>query len=164
MVSPSPSTSPLQLKRTGNSMGPKSTVRNRSSRAAPAGAMREVWKGPLTFRGSTRLAPASLARRAGLLHGGGVAADDDLSGAVQVGDLRHAQVGGGVAALLELLPAQHQHGGHGAGAVLDGLGHGLPPEGHQLDGGPGSKTPAAHRAEYSPRLSPAAMAGRMPFS
>ena len=39
----------------------KFTVAKRSRRASPAGAIKEVWKGPLTFKGSTRFAPASLA-------------------------------------------------------------------------------------------------------
>ena len=61
MVSSPSITSPLQLKSTGKRMVRNSTVRNFSRRASPAGAIREVWKGPLTFRGTTRLAPASLA-------------------------------------------------------------------------------------------------------
>ena len=49
---------PLQLNSTGKLISPKATLRNFSARASPAGAIREVWKGPLTFSGTTRLAPA----------------------------------------------------------------------------------------------------------
>ena len=51
------------------------------------------------------------------------------------------------------------------GRSCDRLGHGLAPEGNQGDRRlPESNTPAAWRAEYSPRLRPAAHLGTMPSS
>ena len=64
MVWVSSFTSPRQLNSTGISIGRKSTVSKRLARASPAGAMRGVWKGPLTFSGMQRRAPFSLARAA----------------------------------------------------------------------------------------------------
>ena len=164
MLSPSPSTSPLQLKRTGNCMAPKSTVWNRLARASPAGAMREVWKGPLTFRGITRLAPASLARRPA---SSTAAASPPMT--ICPGQFRLA---------ISATPrreAASQHFWRVARSSISTAAMALgrsctapamafPRKATRSMAVTGSKTPAAHRAEYSPRLSPAAMAGRTPFS
>ncbi len=61
-------------------IAPKAVSLNFSRRASPAGARREVWKGPLTFRGRQRLAPSSLASAAALVHGGLLATDDRWPG------------------------------------------------------------------------------------
>ena len=66
MVSSGPISRPRQLKSTGMRIAPKAVSLNFSRRASPAGARREVWKGPLTFRGRQRLAPSSLASAAAL--------------------------------------------------------------------------------------------------
>ena len=64
IVTESSFTSPRQLKITGIWGWAKLTERKCSSSASPAGAMRGVWKGPLTFRGRHRRAPFSFARAA----------------------------------------------------------------------------------------------------
>ena len=66
-----------------------------------------------------------------------------MPGAVEVGALHHPQAGGLLTGLLQGVPVQVQHRGHAAGAAHHGLGHGLPPEGHQGDGGPGVQHPGA---------------------
>ena len=57
-------TSPRQLKITGIWGSANATPWKYSRRAFPAGAIRGVWKGPLTFRGRHRRAPFSLAMAA----------------------------------------------------------------------------------------------------
>ena len=58
MVSASAFSRPRQLNSTGICISRNRSVLNRSARASPAGAISRVWKGPLTFSGTTRLAPA----------------------------------------------------------------------------------------------------------
>ena len=64
MASPASLSRPRQLKRTGIPGSAKETFRKQASSASPAGFIKGVWKGPLTFRGMQRLAPLSLARAA----------------------------------------------------------------------------------------------------
>ena len=75
------------------------------------------------------------------LHGGLLTAEDQLAGAVVVGD-DHAAVGGGlVTGLLQGRPVQPQHRYHGRGPSGCGFLHGFAAEGHQLHGGVGVKDP-----------------------
>ena len=80
-----------------------------------------------------------LGQGGGLLHGGLVAADDQLARAVVVGDDHAARVGGLLAGRLEGFPVQVQDRHHGALPAGSGRFHGLAPEGHQLNGGLGVK-------------------------
>ena len=64
MVSVSPMGVPRQLNTTGKAGVPKDIEANFSRRASPAGRIRRVWKGPLTFKGRQRFAPAALASSA----------------------------------------------------------------------------------------------------
>ena len=74
-------------------------------------------------------------------HGGLLAAEDQLAGAVVVGD-DHAAVGGSlVTGLLQGRPVQPQHRYHGRGPSGCGFLHGFATEGHQLHGGVGVKDP-----------------------
>ena len=75
------------------------------------------------------------------LHGGLLAAENQLAGAVVVGN-DHAAVGGGlITGLLQSRSVQPQHRYHGRGPSGCGFLHGLAPEGHQLHGGVGVKDP-----------------------
>ena len=61
MVSSSVLARPRQLNTTGKAISPKASLAKRVRRASPALFMRLVWKGPLTFRGTHRRAPCSVA-------------------------------------------------------------------------------------------------------
>ena len=95
----------------------------------------------------------------GLLHRRGIPGDDQLSGAVVVGDLGHAQPGGGVTGGLELFPLQMEHRGHAAGAPGNSLRHGLAPEGRQLDGGLGVEYAGGGERGILPQAQPGGHGG-----
>ena len=75
----------------------------------------------------------------GLVNSDLVAADDQLAGAVVVADLYNACIGSGVAAALQGIAVQSQHGGHAAAAPGCGCSHGFPAEGRQCNGSAGIK-------------------------
>ena len=94
-------------------------------------------EGPADLQGQAALGARLLGSGGSGIHSGLLAADDQLAGAVVVADLDHAQGGGLVAAGLEGLTIQGNNGGHPALDPLGGLGHGLAPEGGELNGGLG---------------------------
>ena len=69
------------------------------------------------------------------------AADDDLAGAVIVGQINRAFLRGFPAHFFQRVPVQIQYGIHGAFHAPGGFFHGLAPESGQGDGLPGSKDP-----------------------
>ncbi len=73
----------------------------------------------------------------GFFHGGFVAADDQLSRAVVVGDHHAAQVRGLLAGRAQGVAVQIQNSHHGAVPSGGSFLHGPAPEGHQLHGGRG---------------------------
>ena len=91
-------------------------------------------EGPADLQGQAALGAQLLGQCGGLVHGGLLATDDQLAGAVVVGDLHHAGASGLPARLLELLAVQAQHGGHAAGTARRGCGHGLAAKGGQGNG------------------------------
>ena len=160
-VSPAPSSRgrAVALKTTRVSpMGEKGVSRNRSSRAFPAGAMRLVWKGPLTLRGRQRLAPASFARAAASAT---AAASPPMT--TWPGQLRFAT--SATRPVFSRARRQQSSAAPGESPRRAVMAEGRPAAASSMarprkaassTAVPGSSTPAQQRAEYSPRLSPAA--------
>ena len=91
-----------------------------------------------------RKAPAGaffLRQGGGLFHGGLLAAQDQLPGAVVVGNDHAAQGGSLIAGGLERDAVQAQHRHHGGFDATGCLFHGAAPEGHQLYSGGGVEHP-----------------------
>ena len=93
--------------------------------------MNDVWKAPETCRGMIALGAEFLGMGAGLLHGGGLAGDDDLAGCVEVRD-PHVGVGE-IAGHLDLVVVETEHRRHRADVGGAGVVHGSGPLGHQRD-------------------------------
>ena len=91
-------------------------------------------EGPADLQGQAALGAQLLGQCGGLVHGGLLAADDQLAGAVVVGDLHHARAGG-----LTGMPPGSFSRSRPSTAVMPqgrpgrGCGHGLAPEGGQGD-------------------------------
>ena len=116
-------------------------------------------EGAADLEGQHPLGSRGFGQLPGPVHRGGVAGDDDLTGAVEVGALHHAGVGGLLTDLLQGIPVQVQHRRHAAGAVLHRVGHGLAPEGHQGDGGGGVQHPGAVQGGVLPQAEAGGIVG-----
>ena len=115
-------------------------MRNRSASASRRGPWGGV-EGAADLQGQAAAGAFFLCQSRRGLHGGLLAAEDQLAGAVVVGD-DHAAVGGSlVTGLLQGRPVQPQHRYHSRGPSGCGFLHGLAPEGHQFHGGVGVKDP-----------------------
>ena len=114
--------------------GAEGLTRKALCQRIPCGSHQLCVEGAADLQRDAAAGTGFLCQRSGLLHSGFLTADDQLPRAVVVADLHTARLCSLFAAGRQFFSVQPQHGGHAAVKALCGLGHGLAPEGGQLDG------------------------------